>query len=279
VLESTREFLRQSGLRLRTLHGYIYGRWTHRYVKTLLTPAGAPGKASRIYAAGHHGKVLTNEHARAIIALDRPIPLTDLEQIIPYPVARSILLDGPPDVVAFECSCRHARASHCEPTRVCMVIGKPMTDFVLEHQPASAERLTQAQALALLEAEHARGHVHAAWFKDAMLDRFYAICNCCKCCCGGLAVMRKGVNIVASSGYVAQIDQTLCGNCGECVEACPFNALAQEDGVLLRDWEKCMGCGVCEVKCAAGAISLARDERKGIPLDVRALQPKRTGAV
>jgi ferredoxin len=32
-----------------------------------------------------------------------------------------------------------------------------------------------------------------------------------------------------------------------------------------------MGCGACEVTCATGAITLARDERKGTPLDVRAL--------
>jgi Pyruvate/2-oxoacid:ferredoxin oxidoreductase delta subunit len=152
-----------------------------------------------------------------------------------------------------------------------MLVGKPMTDFVLEHQPGSAHRISQVEALELLEAEHARGHVHSAWFKDAMLDRFYAICNCCKCCCGGLTMMRRGVNMVASSGYVAEIDQALCANCGDCVEACPFDALSRESGALQRDWEKCMGCGVCEVKCATGAVSLVHDERKGIPLDVRAL--------
>jgi NAD-dependent dihydropyrimidine dehydrogenase PreA subunit len=34
-------------------------------------------------------------------------------------------------------------------------------------------------------------------------------------------------------------------------------------------WEKCMGCGVCEGHCDTGAIVLVRDERKGVPLDVR----------
>ena len=76
---------------------------------------------------------------------------------------------------------------------------------------------------------------------------------------------------MANSGYVTTIDATLCANCGDCVEACPFGALSQNGGEITRDWNLCMGCGVCEVTCTTAAISLARDERKGTPLDVRAL--------
>ena len=152
------------------------------------------------------------------------------------------------------------------------MFGKPFTDFILEHHPQDSRRLTQSEALELLEAEHQRGHVHSAWFKDALLGRFYAICNCCKCCCGGVEKMRQGVWMMASSGYVAEIDAALCTSCDSCVEACPFGAISKNGGTITRDWELCMGCGVCEVSCAAGAISLVRDGRKGVPLDVRVLQ-------
>jgi ferredoxin len=37
------------------------------------------------------------------------------------------------------------------------------------------------------------------------------------------------------------------------------------------DLKKCMGCGVCTGQCPAEAISLERDETKGVPLDVRSL--------
>jgi ferredoxin len=157
-----------------------------------------------------------------------------------------------------------------------MVIGQPFVDFVLEHNPHSSRRITQAEALELLQAEHERGHVHSAWFKDACLDRFYSICNCCKCCCGGIEAMTKyGVAMMAPSGYVAQIDEYLCTACGTCAETCPFGALSVEETSIL-DWEKCMGCGVCVEKCPEGAISLERDERKGTPLDVRLLADKDT---
>jgi ferredoxin len=152
-----------------------------------------------------------------------------------------------------------------------MVIGQPFVDFTIDHHPNSSRRLTQAEALELLEAEHKRGHLHTAWFKDACLDRFYAICNCCKCCCGGIEAMVKyGAPTMVSSGYVAKVDEANCTACGACEDACAFKAIKM-NGSATVNWEKCMGCGVCQGQCPSEAISLVRDERKGIPLDIRLL--------
>jgi ferredoxin len=277
---STWRLLREGGLKrffnLSFLHAYIYMRWTNQYVKMLFRlppPPPRPRPRSKSWLSDHyHGKVLTPEHAHMIINLNHDISLRDLEQVIPYPMARNLILKGPPDVVVYECACRHAQSHSCEPTQVCMIVGQPFTDFVLEHNPKSSRRLTQAEALELLEAEHKRGHLHSAWFKDAMLDRFYAICNCCKCCCGGINAMAKyGFPMMVSSGYVARVDEAICTVCGTCVEACAFSALSLDDVVLKVNWEKCMGCGVCVGQCTSEAMSLVRDEKKGIPLDVRAL--------
>jgi len=277
LLPSTWAGMRAGGVRnllnLNALHMYVYGRWTNQYLNTLINRI-----FPRLGVLGwkwlgdrYHGKILTPDHAKAIITLNKDIPLRDLEQIIPYPMVRDLVLKGPPDIAVFECGCRHARPNPCKPTQVCMVVGQPFVDFVLEHNPQTSRRLTQAEALELLQAEHERGHLHSAWFKDACLNRFYSICNCCKCCCGGLEAMVKyGNPIVASSGYVAQVDEKLCAACGNCGNACPFKAIKIEESANVN-WEKCMGCGVCEGQCPNGAISLLRDERKGIPLDVRQL--------
>jgi NAD-dependent dihydropyrimidine dehydrogenase PreA subunit len=272
---STRRMMREGRIGLDALHGYIYGRWTNQYVKLLIRGLPflrtRPGSdwAKRL-SEHYHGKVLTEEQAEAIVSAKKDIPLRDLEQIIPYSTARNLVLHGPPDVAVYECACRHARARPCAPTLVCMVIGQPFVDFILEHNPHSSRRLTQAEALELLRQEHERGHMHSAWFKDAMLNRFYAICNCCKCCCGGIEAMTKyGAPLLASSGYVAALDRDLCNQCGVCVDACPFNALSTNEAGVERSWEKCMGCGVCVEKCPTQAMALARDEKKGIPLDVR----------
>ena len=123
----------------------------------------------------------------------------------------------------------------------------------------------------ILRAEHARGHVHHAFFKDAMLGRFYAICNCCSCCCGAMQAMFNGIPMLAPSGYAVSIDRSKCQGCGTCIRFCPFKALRLEDGKPVVDDTKCMGCGVCVSKCEPGAHALLRDERKGVPLDIREL--------
>jgi ferredoxin len=274
---STWQGLRAGGwrslLNLNALHFYIYGRWTNQYLAVGLNYI-APRlsqRGRRQWVDSYHGKVLTQDQAEAIVALDHDLALRDLEQIIPYPMARDLVLNGPPEVIAYECGCRHARAKPCQPTQVCMVIGQPFVDFVLEHNPHSSRRLTQAEAVDLLQAEHARGHLHSAWFKDACLNRFYVICNCCKCCCGGIEAMVKyGSPALASSGYVAQVDGSLCTACGTCVEACPFGALSLDE-IVSVNWDKCMGCGVCTGQCPTHSLALVRDERKGVPLDVRLL--------
>jgi ferredoxin len=256
---------------LNALHGYVYGRWPYQYISfaihTLL-PRMTPG-LKRWWADRYHGKVLTTELARRIITLDHEIKRTDLERVIPYPMARDIVLKGPPSVVLLDCPCRNARENPCQPTDVCMIVGSG--SFTLEHHPQRSRRVTQDEALQILEAEHARGHVHTAYFKDACDNRFYAICNCCSCCCGGLeAMVKHGVPMVASSGYVAQVDEASCIGCGDCEAACPFEAVTLQYTSVVN-WEKCMGCGVCEGLCETGAMTLVLDERKGLPLDVQAI--------
>jgi NAD-dependent dihydropyrimidine dehydrogenase PreA subunit len=251
----------------RALHGYIYGRWTEQYIRIArrLLPRATPAR-KRAWADRYHGKVLPTELACAIIRLDHDIRRTDLERVIPYPTARDILLSGPPSVTLLDCPCRTGRPNPCQPVQVCMLVGGG--DFVMDHHPGKARRVTQQEALELLREEHERGHVHTAYFKDACDNRFYAICNCCKCCCGGIEAMRHGIPMVASSGYVAQVDEGACIACGDCVEVCAFGAMAMPHRAEV-DWERCMGCGACEGRCATGAIALVLDERKGLPLDVR----------
>ncbi|MGD8858217.1 MAG: 4Fe-4S binding protein, partial [Chloroflexota bacterium] len=139
------------------------------------------------------------------------------------------------------------------------------------HHPGRSRRIDQEEAATILREEHDRGHVHHAFFKDAMLGRYYAICNCCSCCCGAIQMWRGTTPMLASSGYVAQVDVDLCMGCGDCVETCQFGALSLVEEVATVDYELCMGCGVCVSRCANDANSLVADPAKGVPFSVREL--------
>lgn len=278
MLPSTRRWLDEMGgwrylFSRRFWHAYIYGRWSNQYIGWSIRhyfPFVHPRPGNPMWAPDYHGKVLPTALAESLISVKQPVCRENLEQIIPFPTARDLVLSGPPDIAVYDCPCRSARENPCQPTDVCMIVGQPFVDFIVEHNPGSARRLSTEEAIQLLRDEHDRGHIHAAYFKDVMFERFYAICNCCSCCCGGIDAMRRGVPMVIPSGFVAEVDEALCHGCGTCETRCPFDAIAV-NGHAAVDWERCMGCGVCIDHCPEEALALVRDARKGEPLDVQAL--------
>jgi MinD superfamily P-loop ATPase len=104
-----------------------------------------------------------------------------------------------------------------------------------------------------------------------MLGRFHAICNCCSCCCDAMQAHQNGTPMIASSGYVAVVDEDLCAGCGECADLCQLAAISVDNGFARIDGAACMGCGVCVVHCPQEAISLLRDSAKGEPLEIQKL--------
>jgi ferredoxin len=295
VRPSTRAFLRAARgapgySALDWLHGYVYGRWIYDYIglgtgqhrlaaplKRLALAAGKlrgpaqpppEGERRTTFADTYHGKVVTLDAAQQLIHVDREITLHDLEHVVPYALARDIVLQHPDHIVALECPCRSVRPNPCLPLDVCLVIGEPFAGFVLEHHPNRSRPITADEASEIIKAEHARGHVQHAFFKDAMLGRFYAICNCCSCCCAAINAHRTGTPMLASSGYVCTADPDLCVGCGLCEETCPFGAIGAPDGIAQVDAAQCMGCGVCVEPCPQGALTLSRDPARSAPLEL-----------
>jgi ferredoxin len=309
IRPSTRAFYREArhtkGFSfLDWIHGYVYGRWPYFYISVgtrehplsrIFQPLGKKfirlisshknvrngnGNHSMplsqnlkrgTIADDYHGKVMTLDAAKKMVTINQKIKLNDLEQVIPFSNARDIILKNPDHIVALECPCRAARANPCLPLDVCLIVGEPFASFVAEHNPKSSRWLNPEEAVSVLQAEHDRGHVHHAFFKDAMLGRFYAICNCCSCCCGAMHAMRNGIPMLISSGYISVVEAALCEGCETCVEACQFGALVLKDEISVVDTDLCMGCGVCVSKCEKHAHSLIRDEKRGAPLDIQRL--------
>ena len=221
--------------------------------------------------------MVTLEAAKQLVRVDRDVNLGDLEHIIPYALAREIVLQHPDHIAVLECPCRAACAHPCTPLDVCLIVGEPFAGFIREHHPDRSRWISSDEAVDILTAEHRRGHVHHAFFKDAMLGRFYAICNCCACCCGAMQAQRSGVPMLTASGYVSRSDPGRCIGCGTCADHCQFDAISMVDGHSVVDAAACMGCGVCVDQCERGGLSLVPDERKGIPLEINALMREALG--
>lgn len=298
IKPSTRAFIEEArrtpGYRLFDfLHGYVYIRWPylyisigkgeHRFSSQLAKISGVFGRiflprlnrngseekpAAATLADSYHGKVVPLDAAKQLVTVGEDVRLENLEQIIPYEQARDIILSNPDHIVALECPCRAAKEDSCKPMDVCLIVGEPFASFVDEHHPSRSRWIDSEEAIIILRAEEERGHVHHAFFKDAMLGRFYAICNCCACCCGAMGAQQRGIPMLASSGYISYVDADLCIGCGDCNDYCQFFALSVNNGYSVINQEACMGCGVCVSHCERGAISLSLDPAKGEPLEI-----------
>jgi ferredoxin len=273
-------------------HAYLYGRWMYFYIAVAsgchplikrfpfllhwsqklivwIATQGAPDRSIKMEDT-YHAKVVPLVAAKQLVSVQEDIHLPNLEKVIPYSIARDIIFKNPDHIVALDCPCRMARENPCLPLDVCLIVGEPFASFVIEHMPSHARWITSEQAQETLIAEDRRGHVHHALFKDVMLDRFYAICNCCSCCCSAIQAQAGGMPLLASSGYVAQVDSELCLKCRKCEKTCQFNAIRMDEKAVI-DEAQCMGCGVCVGQCKSGAIRLVRAPARGEPLEIQTL--------
>lgn len=82
----------------------------------------------------------------------------------------------------------------------------------------------------------------------------------------GAAIKNLGMGCASRAGKLDQhsdvhpwINPNLCKNCGICLDYCPSEAIAQEEGSVSIVKNKCIGCGECLVVCAVGAVKMRWD--------------------
>ncbi|GAG02509.1 unnamed protein product, partial [marine sediment metagenome] len=144
------------------LHGYVYGRWPYLYIgigtgehplarifgplvrqlARLFPPRPADDPDRVTFADTYHGKVVPLEAAKQLVTVEEEISLTNLEQVLPYALARDIVLQNPDHIVVLECPCRASRSNPCQPLDVCLVVGEPFASFVAEHHPHRSRWIT-----------------------------------------------------------------------------------------------------------------------------------------
>ena len=59
------------------------------------------------------------------------------------------------------------------------------------------------------------------------------------------------------NNWLPRLDSSTCTGCGDCIAACPTNALGQVEGkAALVVPDLCTYCSACETLCPVGAIEL-----------------------
>ncbi len=125
------------------------------------------------------------------------------------------------------CSCRAARRTindgcgHLEED-MCIQMGKGAEHYI---RTGRARQISREEVYEILKRAEDNGLMHdMPNIEEA--GESSAICNCCPCSCFGLRVgLLYGARDVIRSNFVAEIDETKCVACGQCVETCPGNAL------------------------------------------------------
>ncbi len=280
--------------------GYLYMKYYEYVIAAMTKAVGLPYKeptpklnesisemidllVQQVFESGadkdtstHHAKILTLQDVVKLVTQKKDMHLVPSEKVIPFKIARDIILESPEEIAVGSCPCRMISESPClpPPMEVCLWPGEPNASFIAGQNP-NFRKISQDEAVAILEDCHEKGFVHTAYFEKGAANRMDVICNCCDCCCIGVKMfnlmdMDDDNPFIAPSGYVAEINDD-CNGCGDCIEGvCSFKAIKmdEETNKAIVIFKKCLGCGVCESRCPANAITMLRDPSKGDPLDI-----------
>jgi NAD-dependent dihydropyrimidine dehydrogenase PreA subunit len=72
------------------------------------------------------------------------------------------------------------------------------------------------------------------------------ICTCCGYCCGVLRSLKRDSHPArrVSSPFRVKFNPDKCSVCGTCIDRCQMEALSLNDGKILLNQDRCIGCGL-----------------------------------
>jgi ferredoxin len=210
------------------------------------------------------------DYLKTVPPITRVVPVEqEIEQkgddVLPYEDVKKII-NRFDKIAVSTCYCRHEKDLLGKPCHVtnernnCFIFGQT-AEFVIKYK--FGRQVSKDEALKIMDKAREDGLVHKAFHvKQDVNNEEYAICNCCKCCCGTFQIYYLGGSPMQSySSCVARVVDSDCNGCGSCEEACPMETITLVDDIASIDEEKCIGCGVCSNQCPVSAIKL---ERTGI---------------
>ncbi|MEW6554146.1 MAG: hypothetical protein AB1384_07665 [Actinomycetota bacterium] len=207
------------------------------------------------------------EVMKVVPPLTRVVPVeceVDVKQdsVLPYEDAMKIVDQFDTFAVSY-CYCRHHKDLLGKPCEVtdekvnCLTFGRSAR-FMIDYD--FGKEITREETKRILRECEEAGLVHKFFHEKNDLERKeFAICNCCKCCCGTFELFYRGaIPMQTYTSYRATVDGEVCNACEVCVDMCPMEAIELTGDVASVDDARCIGCGVCAYHCASTAITLER---------------------
>ncbi len=190
----------------------------------------------------------------------------ELDVVLPHEEVTRIVEKFDTIAVA-HCYCRHEKqllGKTCQTTsevKNCLLFGQT-AKFVIERK--FGDQISKDRAKEILHEARDAGLVHKAFHMNNDPDRDeYAICNCCKCCCGTFELYYRGaapMQTYATRMAAVEIDD--CDGCEECIDRCPMEAIEYLNDAALVDEQRCIGCGVCSYHCSTEAIKMVHTGKR-----------------
>jgi len=200
---------------------------------------------------------ITRKSSSRVIQINADIP--DSRQILPLDII-SEMIKATDCIALSNCYCRSAKnvvGEGCDhPLETCFYFDelaqmKLQTDY--------ARPIGYEEAMQILYDCETKGLVHNVSNCEGKIQ---TLCNCCECSCGVLKAWNRGMrNTTSPSRFIVSMDRKKCKLFGDCIDACPVDALSIQDQQLQIDLNQCLGCGLCIHSCPEGALFLKTREK------------------
>ena len=150
----------------------FYGRHIHGTVKFYMFWA----KWTRIPLIGSLVRLVANAFGRNV---EKAYLLTTEEA--------EAIVDAAAGVAVGTCTCRETFRNCDNPLSVEILLG-PTRHIFMEHMPRDSREISKEEAKGILRDCHDRGLIHTV---IKCRGDYYAICNCCNCCCVPLRLSKQ----------------------------------------------------------------------------------------
>ena len=261
--------LAQKGVIVRSRKGYRYPRDLGTLHDNILAsaPQYIPDGIEKLWMDLYEGKQWWREIGEGLASYGlkvlRVIPaeksISPDIKLLPYESMTEIIEANRDLISVRNCCCRTGAKKCHHPVDVCMQF-KRRAEYDLFRNGGRKVSVDEAVSVAL---QAVGSGLVPTVTNVSIMDNLEFICFCCGDCClvlDPLLRLQKVPDVLAYSRFEAKINTETCNGCRHCVPRCHFGAIDMKpvggEMKAILDPDKCVGCGVCELSCVPGSITM-----------------------